>query len=191
MKPKIYLAGPDVFLWNARSVGERKQALCRDYGFDGLFPLDTDDAVGTDAAAIFQANCVLMRQADIGLLNLSPFRGASADAGTVFELGFLFSLDKPVFGYSSATALYRDRVAALSGVVVDDDGFGRDPDGFAVEDFGLCDNLMIARAIAESRGAVTTIAEEAGAEPDLRLSAFRAFTASLKLMRERFAELAL
>src|SRR5437899_12125756 len=94
MALKIYLAGPDVFLADARAVGERKKALCQEFGFEGLFPLDNDEDVGADAAKIFRANCSLMRQADIGLFNLTPFRGPSADAGTVFELGFLFARGK-------------------------------------------------------------------------------------------------
>ena len=49
MALKIYLAGPDVFLADARRVGRRKQELCREYGFEGLFPLDKDEAVGPDA----------------------------------------------------------------------------------------------------------------------------------------------
>ena len=88
MAVSIYLAGPDVFLANALEVGERKRELCRRFGFEGLFPLDQDESVGADAAKIFQANCALMRRADIGLFNLTPFRGPSADCGTVFELGF-------------------------------------------------------------------------------------------------------
>ena len=37
---KIYLAGPDVFLPNAIEEGERLKALCQDYGYEGLFPMD-------------------------------------------------------------------------------------------------------------------------------------------------------
>jgi nucleoside 2-deoxyribosyltransferase len=35
---RIYLAGPEVFLKNAKEVGEQKKALCRKYGFEGMFP---------------------------------------------------------------------------------------------------------------------------------------------------------
>ncbi len=37
---KIYLAGPDVFLPNAIEEGERLKALCEEYGYEGLFPMD-------------------------------------------------------------------------------------------------------------------------------------------------------
>ena len=36
MALKIYLAGPDVFLADARAVGERKKALCQEFGFDSM-----------------------------------------------------------------------------------------------------------------------------------------------------------
>jgi nucleoside 2-deoxyribosyltransferase len=189
-KPKIYLAGPDVFLANARLVGARKQALCTEFGFGGLFPLDNDEDVGADPAKIFRANCALMDRADKGLFNLSPFRGPSADAGTVFELGYMFSAKKPVFGYTNATGLYRERVAADHTVVVDRDGQPRDRDGLAVENFGLRDNLMIARAIEDSGGVMVAVAEQ-GAGRDGALAAFAAFKACLERMRERVVQSAL
>ena len=61
-------------------------AICQEFGFEGLFPVDNDFDAEADAAAIFRANCAQMKRADIGVFNLSPFRGPSADAGTVFEL---------------------------------------------------------------------------------------------------------
>jgi nucleoside 2-deoxyribosyltransferase len=79
-------------------VGRQKSEMCRAFGFEGLFPLDNDPEVGGDAVSIFRKNCALMRQADIGMFNLTPFRGPSADPGTVFELGFMFARDKPVYG---------------------------------------------------------------------------------------------
>ena len=44
MNRKIYLAGPEVFHANATALGWQKQALCREYGFEGLFPLDSEIA---------------------------------------------------------------------------------------------------------------------------------------------------
>jgi nucleoside 2-deoxyribosyltransferase len=83
MSIKIYLAGPDVFLPDAAAMGRRKQQICEECGFVGLFPLDYDTSVSGDAAKIFRANCHLMKKdADVGLFNLTPFRGPSPDAGT-------------------------------------------------------------------------------------------------------------
>ena len=181
---KIYLAGPDVFLPDARRVGQEKQQICRELGFEGLFPLDDEEAVGADAAKIFQANCSLMRRADVGLFNLTPFRGPSADPGTVFELGFLFAKGKPVYGYTGAAKSYGDRVAATVGLHVDQAGQPRDRDRYAVENFGLYDNLMIVRAIHDSGGILVAV-EERNEEAGASLAAFQAFKACLEVISER------
>lgn len=180
MAPKIYLAGPDVFLADALDVGRRKGELCRQFGFEGLFPLDQGPAK-EDAAEIFRANCALMRRADIGLFNLTAFRGPSADAGTLFELGYMFAQDKRVYGYSSVPDLYREKVAASHGPLRQDGGWW-DRDGYLVEHFGLFDNLMIVRAIEEAGGTVIAIAERGAGS----LAAFQAFEACLKELRPRF-----
>ena len=161
MSLKIYLAGPDVFLVNARQVGERKRLVCRDFGFEGLFPLDQDDSLAGDPAAIFRANYSLMRQADVGLFNLTPFRGPSADPGTVFELGLMFALGKPVYGYTSAPDNYWKRVNAALDPVVEKNDQRWDCDSYIVEDFDLIDNLMIVYAIQEAGGAITVVEERA------------------------------
>jgi nucleoside 2-deoxyribosyltransferase len=183
---QIYLAGPDVFLPDARRVGQRKQEICRGFGFQGLFPLDTDDSVAGDPMRIFQANCSLMRRADVGLFNLTPFRGPSADAGTAFELGFLFGHGKPVFGYTSAALKYRDRVEALAGPLAERDGQPWDRDGYAVENFALSDNLMIVQAIKEAGGCVTVVEEKT--EKGVSLAAFQAFVACLKVVESKRIE---
>jgi nucleoside 2-deoxyribosyltransferase len=192
MALKIYLAGPDVFLANAGEVGRRKQELCRQFGFEGLFPLDQDEAVAAgDAMEIFRVNCSLMRQADIGMLNLTPFRGPSADAGTVFELGFLFAQGKRIYGYAGMSPIYADRVEVHYGRLVERDGRRWDRDGYAVEDFSLSDNLMIVCSIWEAGGSISVVEEKADhvvvagrekADKDLILAAFKAFEACLKVV---------
>ena len=176
MMKTIYLAGPDVFLPNAVEVGRRKVEICARYGFDGLFPLDQDDGVNRTAADIFTANCALMERAEAGIFNLTPFRGPGADAGTAFELGYMFSGSKPVYGYANANTAYVDRVEATCGPVVNRDGRRWDRDGLSVEDFGLFDNLMLARSIHGAGGVLSLIDEESPA-------AFEAFEACLREMK--------
>ena len=83
MPKKIYLAGPEVFLPDAIEVGRAKQTLCEKYGFDGLFPLDYEIAnlpsYDRLDRVMYAANLALMREADVGICNLTPFRGISAD----------------------------------------------------------------------------------------------------------------
>jgi nucleoside 2-deoxyribosyltransferase len=184
MSLKIYLAGPDVFLPDAREVGRQKSEMCRAFGFEGLFPLDNDPEAGGDALGIFRKNCALMRRADIGMFNLTPFRGPSADPGTVFELGFMFAENKPVYGYTSDPRIYLERVAATFGAT-DAGGGPRDRATFAVENFGLRDNLMIVAAIEEAGGAVSALAEPGSGASGPSLAAFRAFAACLEIMKEQ------
>ena len=142
----VYLAGPEVFLPNAREIGARKQRLCAQRGFDGLFPLDTAVTTSRD---IYAANVALIQAADFGIFNLTPFRGISADVGTVFELGVFVGLGKPVFAYSNVGDDLFARVSAAFAPTLDDTcGVWRDAAGMFVEDFGNADNLMIDEALA-------------------------------------------
>ena len=182
----IYLAGPDVFVPNVAEIGRRKKDLCREFGFEGLFPADHEADV-SDAAAIFKANCALMNRADAGIFNLTPFRGPSADPGTVFELGYMFAGGKPLFGYSSVAPAYRPRVESDFGPTFESGGRPFDRYGLAVENFGLADNLMIARSIEESGGAFVSV-EEAGASNAETLVAIEAFHACLHRLRQCWVE---
>lgn len=56
-----------------------------------------------------------MLDADAIVANLTPFRGPSADAGTVYELGFMSGRIKPSFGYSNVPGSYFDRSQATFG----------------------------------------------------------------------------
>jgi nucleoside 2-deoxyribosyltransferase len=146
---KIYLAGPDVFLPDAIEIGKRKSALCARYGLTGLYPLDNavDLAAGDASLAIFKGNEAMMDAADAIIANLTPFRGPSADAGTVYELGYAAGRGKFCLAYSNDPTAYRDRVARLCDVTVSADGRLIDPEGLTVEDFGWPDNLMMIHAL--------------------------------------------
>ncbi len=143
---RLYLAGPDVFLVDAAAVGARKVALCASCGFEGLFPLDADIPEREVASGdIYRANMRLLRSSDGVVANLTPFRGISADVGTVYEVAYALALGKPVFGYSEAVASLGPRIRAAFGSGADQAFAG---DGMIVEDFGLPDNLMIAEGLA-------------------------------------------
>jgi nucleoside 2-deoxyribosyltransferase len=143
---KIYLAGPDVFLSDAVAFGRRKVELCAKYGLTGLYPLDTeiDSAAAGLSLRIFRGNEAMMIEADAIIANLTPFRGA--DAGTVYELGFMAGRGKLCLGYSNDPSDYADRVRRTDTVTARD---GRlvDEAGLVVEDFGLNDNLMMMHAL--------------------------------------------
>lgn len=153
---KVYLAGPDVFLPNAIEIGDRKKLLCRRYGFEGLFPFDNeiDPKAKTDRAdrLIYRANEQMMHKADLGIFNLTPFRGPSADVGTVFELGFMVGLKKRVFGYTNNSKNYAERVIEFCGEGKPTIYGKSDSNNMTIEPFGNIDNLMIDWAIAEHGG---------------------------------------
>lgn len=179
-QPKVYLAGPDVFLPDARAFGARKAAICADYGLDGLFPLDNElDLAGLapseQARRIALANERLMRSADAVIANLTPFRGASMDSGTAFEVGFMRALGRPIFAYTTAAADYADRARAVRALGLPASDFGADD--IEIEDFGLAENLMIAVAATDSGGPVIAMAE-AGDGVRRGIAAFEAAVAA-------------
>jgi len=148
---KIYLAGPEVFLPDPQIVARKKRAICERHGFEGVFPIDSgvgqDRPSGLEAAmAIYQANVDLIRDCDLLIANMTPFRGPSMDVGTAFEMGLALALEKPVFGYSEDRREYRERVSGATNAEV---GW-RDENGLLVEDFGLGDNLMLVGAIRKA-----------------------------------------
>jgi nucleoside 2-deoxyribosyltransferase len=145
---KVYLAGPDVFLPDAVEVGRQKNEICRRHGLIGLYPLDNvvDRATTEASLQIFRANEALMDRADAIIANLTPFRGPGADAGTVYELGYMAARGKFCLGYSNDLAVYADRVRRFTTVTARD-GRPTDADGLTVEDFGHNDNLMIIHAL--------------------------------------------
>src|ERR1700728_1097158 len=106
---KLYLAGPDVFLPNAVEIGKIKRELCRKFGFVGLYPLDNEASAATGiplSKAIFDGNIAMLNEADAVIANLTPFRGVSADVGTVFEIGYGFACRKKVYGYSNVRTAF-------------------------------------------------------------------------------------
>jgi nucleoside 2-deoxyribosyltransferase len=147
---RVYLAGPEVFLKNAKEVGEQKKALCKRYGFEGVFPLDnevvtqgkTPREVGL---CISNVNEALIKNCDIVVANLTPFRGPSADVGTTYEIGFANALGKKIFAYTNIAVPFTERtIKALNGEVSrgEDDRL-RDANGMFIEENDLVDNLML------------------------------------------------
>lgn len=144
---KIYLAGPDVFEKDALVQGEALKKLCNDFGFEGLFPLD--NAIKRDnpakmAEAIRLANIELIRQSDIVMANLAPFRGFEPDSGTVYEVGFAEALGKPVFGYTLDLTTLKNRLMNAQGLHKDEKYC---LDEKLIEDFGLSHNLMFSHTL--------------------------------------------
>ncbi len=157
---RIYLAGPDVFLPDPLARGAALKAICARFGLTGIFPMDplvVEPAEWTglpDFQRISLRNEAHIRAADALIANLTPFRGPSADVGTVFELGFMRALGRPVFGWSNTAADFATRTRAFVGGAarVAANGEWRDGEAMALERFGCRDNLMIDGAVLASGG---------------------------------------
>ena len=160
MNKRVYLAGPEVFHASSREIGARKRAICDRHGLIGVFPADEEGACDPALSlperglAISAAMENTMRSCDAMIVNLTPFRGPSADVGSAYEMGFMRALGRPVFAYSNDDRPFLDRVTAFCGGALRcrPTGGHEDPDGMAVEAFALHDNLMLAGGIAGSGG---------------------------------------
>lgn len=124
---KIYLAGWDVFRPDAKEAGEKLKKLCREYGFEGLYPLDNECS---NAKEIYEGNIALIKEADFVIANVNAFRGFEPDSGTAFEIGFAAALGKRVVAYLDEARPMTEWV--------------RDENGCSIEDFGYPVNLMLA-----------------------------------------------
>jgi nucleoside 2-deoxyribosyltransferase len=149
-RPIVYLAGPDVFLPEAMAWAETRKEICLRHGLFGVTPFDPPSFMPSAWEAlpewqrIFLANESHIRRAAAVIANLTPFRGPSADPGTVYEVGLARGLGRPVFGYSTTMDGFTNRSHAVWGPTHRDaNGVWRDRDGLSVEDFDLFDNLMI------------------------------------------------
>ena len=168
----IYLAGPDVFLPDAVEIGRRKLEICARHGLTGIYPLDCgiDPAAADLSLQIFKGLETMMERCDAIIANLTPFRGAGADPGTVYELGYMAARGKLCFGYSNDPADYAERVRRLT-TVEPCDGRLVDADGLTVENFGLNDNLMMMHAL-DVHGAPLVLPRERPADIWHDLTAF-------------------
>jgi nucleoside 2-deoxyribosyltransferase len=166
----IYLAGPEVFLADAHELGARKKAICARFGFVGLFPLDDGEAPPAPPAEtahfIFDRCIDMMNRCDLGIANMTPWRGVSMDVGTAVEIGYLHGVGKPVFGYTNVAADYADRCP---------------DDGCAIEAFGFHDNLMCEGPVWKAGGEV--VRGDVG-DPDL-FHDLGAFEACVEQVRNR------
>ncbi len=155
MSVRVYLAGPDVFLPRPDCRAAAQKLICARHGLEGVSPLDhvPEEPAGWRALGVARhialCNEAHIRRCAAVIANLTPFRGPSADPGTVYEIGFARALGRPVFAYATTTLDYAGRVRLQSR----GNGAGdRDGEGMQIEEFGLFENLMVACAVEDSGG---------------------------------------
>lgn len=164
-RPRVYLAGPDVFLRDAVGHAGRKKELCEKHGLEGVSPFDTeaerDDHRARREAGLqlSQANETLIRSCAAMIANMTPFRGVSTDVGTAYEMGFARALGLVVFGYTNRSVPFTERTLRSLGPSArrDEQGTLRDAQDMAVEAWDLMDNLMLEGGIRASGGDLVVV----------------------------------
>jgi nucleoside 2-deoxyribosyltransferase len=145
MTATAYLAGPDVFLPDAVAHAAKKVEICRLAGLRGLPPLNDDAAAAATQPefwhVIYEKDIAMMEKSDLIIANLTPFGGASADSGTLIEVGWFLGQGKPIFGYSNTPENFESRMRRQLGATQTE---------FDIEGFHLPDNLMIVGAVKNS-----------------------------------------
>jgi len=184
---KLYLAGPEVFLPDARAILDAKAALTRACGFEPICPGDlvippapTKHQFGLNISEVDEG---FMNRADGVIANLTPFRGIAADPGTVFELGYMCGAGKLVACYTNVAESHYQRSADFYGgdIRLGEDGRKRAPDGTMLEDFEMIENLMLHGGVERRGGPVAVHA----ADPGQIWTDFTAFEQCLKALAER------
>jgi nucleoside 2-deoxyribosyltransferase len=183
MTKKVYLAGPEVFLANAREILDAKIALTRQAGLVPVAPGDLAPPRTVNphelGLAISRIDEQLMDSADAIIANLTPFRGIAADPGTCFELGYMCAQGKPAFAYTNVRADNAERTRAYYGGATarDTAGIERGGDGIMIESMGFIENLMLHGGVLRRDGVVVV----GDAPPDrlyTDLTAFRSVLAA-------------
>ena len=165
---RAYLAGPDVFLPEPVAWAQRKKAICTRYGLIGVSPLDPLPNEPSDWAALPEWRRIALRNetqitsCDVMIANLTPFRGPSADVGTVYEVALMRARGRRVFGYATTASGFTQRTLNCVGGTTDADGSLRDIESMLIERFGLFENLMIEAGILATGGSL--VVEEIAAE---------------------------
>ena len=146
---KIYIAGPDVFERDSIEIGKRLIALCQEYGYEGLYPLDNVVDFSQEkrkiAQDIYEANVAMIDASDIVIADLSSFRGKEADTGTVWECGYAHAKGKKVYGYMDRKGDYIEQFDSKR----QDGGASWDEKDRFIEDFDYPINLMVACSAIE------------------------------------------
>lgn len=166
--PKIYLAGPQVFLKEAFAHSARLKSICEKHGLEGVFPVDGEEFIMTlpkkeAAQAICTGNLKLIEDCDGVIACITPYRGIAADNGTAFEIGYAVAKEKIVCLYTTDERSLEERTRTdfyEGRTYRDEDGAERGiDDDLMLETFELADNLMLPGSVYEQGGAVFAVSE--------------------------------
>ena len=166
-----------MFARDPLDLGARKKEICATHGLEGVFPmelvqLDLAAPRPDQGLAIYDVMESAMRACDGMIANITPYHGPSADVGSAYDMGFMRALGRPVFAYSNDPRLFAVRAAVFFGegrLRLRPNGEREAPDGMALEEFDLIDNLMLVGGALRSGGAIATeVAPEGALYTELR-----------------------
>lgn len=158
---KIYIAGPDVFFENSIQIGKTKKDLCLKYGFEGIYPLDllpedlfSNKYTSSQQAKIIKNACVKgIKDCDILIANMTPFRGVSMDVGTANEIGLAHMIDKDIYGYSLNSKSYLEKLNETNNISMSEKSLHGetfyDNDKSVIENFDKIDNCMVTESCSK------------------------------------------
>ena len=163
-RPRIYLAGPDLFRPDAAIHFAKLAEACAARGLEALIPFEEEEA-GEELTAhgVYERNMWMLRSAHGVAANLRSFRGCESDSGTAFEVGVAVALGLPVVAYGVPSGAYVKRVGGYMRLHRDAAGVLRDPDHLRVEDYDLPLNLMLSGSVVfadHADGAFHLLAQE-------------------------------
>lgn len=150
MQPKVYIAGPEVFLPNAKEHAAMQRELCHTYNCIPLHPADNslhlENSNYETATQIYLGNIKQIKDCDIVIANCNPFRSPCViDDGTAYELGFGNALGKISYGYITKLEPLAEKTKRHFSTI--------DPEGYLVfDDFTTSINLMMQCGMTETRG---------------------------------------
>ena len=149
MTPKVYLAGPDVFLPDAAERADAQRHICARHGLLAITPLDRgpDEDERPDAPSIARRNEAHIRRCDAVFANLTPF-ATRRRRGNGIRGGFRPRSRPSRVRLCLRRGDYASRVRRMPGAGE------RDAQGLEIEDFGLYENLMVSCGIEASGGFV-------------------------------------
>ena len=145
MRPRVYLAGPDLFFLDWPERAAQATALCAEHGLEAVLPVPATPLTGAGVTELSDAASAKKVSVDcrkaVGrahgvIANLSPFRGTEPDSGTVVECTLAHVLGIPVIGFTSG-------VGHTVPVGTDKEGRLLASDGGWIEQFGIRHNVMV------------------------------------------------
>lgn len=147
----IYIAGPDVFYKERLQIGKQKKDLCLKHGFIGVYPLDLlpsnlfsgKFSINEQAKLIKHACLEGIKDCDLLIANMTPFRGVSMDVGTANEIGLAHMIGKEIYGYSLDSKSYIEKIKEDKQFSHIEGGISFDNENSLIEDFDKIDNCMV------------------------------------------------